>query len=182
MCTTHRIIERPLDAGAEAKGNPFGELAALADEMHAKCEELMGRNIGAGAAGLLVDAWADRIDRALGIEPMPKAETTRSHGDTEGAYFTPDAVLQNPPLAEETSRKVREVREAEPPSFADVADFARDSAAPITRAEAIQILSCGLKCADRRTRSAHFMAIHALAKRMAEQKRHEMRKEGGSHD
>ena len=54
--------------------------------------------------------------------------------------------------------------------------------APMSRVEAIQILTRGLAFADRRMVGAHVMAIHALAKRAAEEMRRKMRKEGGSHD
>lgn len=48
-------------------------LAALADEMHAKCESLFGgARLGQWAAALLVDSYADRIERALGIQPAPR--------------------------------------------------------------------------------------------------------------
>ena len=90
---------------------------------------------------------------------VPEEEMTTTGGAApeppEPIYHTPDTVLQNPPFAPE---------------------------APMSRVEAIQILTRGLAFADRRTRSAHFMAIHALAKRAAEEMRRKMRKEGGSHD
>lgn len=46
-----------------------------------------------------------------------------------------------------------------------------DDAEPMSRIEAIQRLSAGLSAADRRTRSAHLMAIHALAKLAASHER-----------
>ena len=103
------------------------------------------------------------IDPGDMLAPIPTAvppeaeETTEHTEDTEDDrdFATPDAVLQNPPFAQER---------------------------PMSRVEAIQVLSSGLALADRRTRSAHLMAIHALAKRAAEAARRKARKEGGRHD
>ena len=176
MCAPHPIdpshllapIETAVPPEAETSNTETqrrkdAELAALADEMHRKCQELMGGlKLGPGAAGLLVDAWADRIERALGIQPEPSRKVREVREDAppqvEPVYFTPDAVLRNPPFAPETETQRRK------------------DAEPISRVEAIQILSRGLAYADRRTRSAHLMAIHSLAKRGAEQMRYARRK------
>ena len=41
--------------------------------MHAKCVELFGgARLGQWAAAMLIDSYADRIERALGIQPVPK--------------------------------------------------------------------------------------------------------------
>ncbi len=117
------------------------------------------------------------IDPANLLAPIPTAVPpeyeTQSRGGTEGApeattehtqdtdpaapdyYVTPDGVVVAPESAAGT---------AAPPE------------APMTRIEAIQILSRGLVLADRRTRSAHLMGIHALAKRGSEHERYLRRK------
>ena len=89
MCAPHPIdpanllapIETAVPPGWEEDSNTetrrLGDtedaLAALADEMHAKSEELFGgARLGQRAAAMLIDSYADRIERALGIQPMPK--------------------------------------------------------------------------------------------------------------
>ena len=68
------------DSNTETQRHGDAELAALADEMHAKCEELFGgARLGQWAAALLIDSYADRIERALGIQPKP-----RSAGPADG--------------------------------------------------------------------------------------------------
>lgn len=99
MCAPHPIdpatanIRPPALAPIETAVPPEEEattehtedaLAALADEMHAKCEELFGgARLGQWAAALLIDSYADRIERALGIQPKPKTDR-RTDGQTAG--------------------------------------------------------------------------------------------------
>lgn len=63
----------PPEYETQSHGDAEDALAALADEMHAKCVELFGgARLGQWAAAMLIDSYADRIERALGIQPMPK--------------------------------------------------------------------------------------------------------------
>lgn len=79
MCAPH-----PIPANATYY-TPRAALAVLADEMHDKCEELFGgARLGQWSAALLIDSYADRIERALGIQPLPKSDV--------------DAVTANPPM------------------------------------------------------------------------------------
>ena len=72
------------EATTEHTEHTENALAALADEMHAKCEELFGgARLGQWAAALLIDSYADRIERALGIQPKPKTDKP-TDGQTAG--------------------------------------------------------------------------------------------------
>ena len=85
MCAPHPIDPAHLLAPIETAVPPEEEattehtehtedaLAALAEEMHEKCVELFGgARLGQWAAAMLIDSYADRIERALGIQPVPK--------------------------------------------------------------------------------------------------------------
>ncbi len=98
----------------KVKPGQWGELAKIAEDIRTMEKECwQGRKMGSGAVALLLNGYANRIEIALGIQPRPKPYYTPPAALDVIAGDRPlDAVMRNPPFAEEKPLYAENLRKA----------------------------------------------------------------------
>ena len=98
----------------KVKPGQWGELAKIAEDIRAQEKTLWsGGKMGEYAMALSLNGYADRIEIALGIQPRPKTYYTPPAALDVIAGDRPlDAVMMNPPFAEEKPLYAENLRKA----------------------------------------------------------------------